>query len=462
DGDTNHINNTIIDGSQPSNPDSGSVVYFVSNEDTNSVLTGFTITGGSGTSLIFLPGWDPKKAGGGIFVLWSGAKIQNNKIINNNVTAIGDTAVDGPAITAGGGSADYVIIRDNQISENSATQVEHYALGGAVTWAGVGTCLFERNRVTANVCTADMAFGGGLSILGRVGLQWTYIVRNNIIKDNILNALDYGGGGGIHIVDCSPEVTNNIISGNVSSHEGGGVWVEDWPNQTGVPKPVFINNTITNNSATHPGGGIYVSGSPQVNVKMMNNILWGNSAPDSIQIDTHNGATIQVRYSDVQGGWPGEGNIDTDPLLAADSLTDSSSCIGAGILQSDFGDGLVLYSPDYDINGRMRPSPAGTNPDMGAWESKWEVPVGLENEIPGLPKKMTLFQNYPNPFNPKTTINYQLPMLSNVELSIYNLLGQKVATLVSKQQSVGYYQIDWDASGFASGIYYYRIEAQAT
>jgi hypothetical protein len=49
DGDTNHVNNTIIDGSQPSNPDSGSVVYFISGEDTSSVLTGFTITGGKGT-----------------------------------------------------------------------------------------------------------------------------------------------------------------------------------------------------------------------------------------------------------------------------------------------------------------------------------------------------------------------------------------------------------------------------
>ena len=50
-------------------------------------------------------------------------------------------------------------------------------------------------------------------------------------------------------------------------------------------------------------------------------------------------------------------------------------------------------------------------------------------------------------------------MSSDVEISIYNLLGQKVATLVSKKQSAGTYQVEWDAMDFASGIYYYRIEA---
>jgi hypothetical protein len=76
-----------------------------------------------------------------------------------------------------------------------------------------------------------------------------------------------------------------------------------------------------------------------------------------------------------------------------------------------------------------------------------------------IPYKFDLIQNYPNPFNPSTMINYQLPMANDVELSIYNLLGQKVATLVSDRQAAGYYQVEWDASGYASGIYYYRLVA---
>ncbi len=76
-----------------------------------------------------------------------------------------------------------------------------------------------------------------------------------------------------------------------------------------------------------------------------------------------------------------------------------------------------------------------------------------------IPQKFDLAQNYPNPFNPTTMINYELPITNYVDLSIYNALGQRMATLVSENQSAGSYQVSWDASQFASGIYYYRIEA---
>ncbi len=78
---------------------------------------------------------------------------------------------------------------------------------------------------------------------------------------------------------------------------------------------------------------------------------------------------------------------------------------------------------------------------------------------PLLPLTFGLSQNYPNPFNPKTIINYELLIINDVDLSVYNLLGQKVATLVSERKEAGYHQVEWDASGFATGIYYYRIVA---
>jgi hypothetical protein len=71
----------------------------------------------------------------------------------------------------------------------------------------------------------------------------------------------------------------------------------------------------------------------------------------------------------------------------------------------------------------------------------------------------SLRQNYPNPFNPTTTIEFALPYSGFVTLKIYNILGEEVATLVSKKLSAGKYKYDWDASSVASGVYLYRLEA---
>ncbi len=79
---------------------------------------------------------------------------------------------------------------------------------------------------------------------------------------------------------------------------------------------------------------------------------------------------------------------------------------------------------------------------------------------PGLPTNLELFQNYPNPFNPVTTITYNLPDLSRVRLEVFDMLGRNVATLVeSEQQQAGRYQVSFDASRLASGMYMYRLQA---
>jgi L-ascorbate metabolism protein UlaG (beta-lactamase superfamily) len=70
-----------------------------------------------------------------------------------------------------------------------------------------------------------------------------------------------------------------------------------------------------------------------------------------------------------------------------------------------------------------------------------------------------LSQNYPNPFNPSTIIQYSLPKPGYVTLKIYNTLGQEVAQLVSQRMDAGTYTEEWNASGFTSGVYYYKLEA---
>jgi hypothetical protein len=86
------------------------------------------------------------------------------------------------------------------------------------------------------------------------------------------------------------------------------------------------------------------------------------------------------------------------------------------------------------------------------------IPVSIADENQII-KVYRLYQNFPNPFNPITKINYQLPQASNVELVIYNILGQKLITLVSKKQDAGLYSYEWNANNFASGIYICRLTA---
>ena len=76
-----------------------------------------------------------------------------------------------------------------------------------------------------------------------------------------------------------------------------------------------------------------------------------------------------------------------------------------------------------------------------------------------LVRTFRLDQNYPNPFNPTTVIAYQIPATSQVELIVYNTLGQKIATLVDRKQEAGFFTEIFDATGLASGIYYYKISA---
>ena len=72
--------------------------------------------------------------------------------------------------------------------------------------------------------------------------------------------------------------------------------------------------------------------------------------------------------------------------------------------------------------------------------------------------EFSLSQNYPNPFNPVTMINYQLATTNNVRLDVFNMLGEKVSTLVSGNQHAGNYSVVWDASGLATGIYLYQLK----
>ena len=95
------------------------------------------------------------------------------------------------------------------------------------------------------------------------------------------------------------------------------------------------------------------------------------------------------------------------------------------------------------------------------YDGTFEYSDVVNVDVDFTPDEYSLSQNYPNPFNPSTTIKYSLPAESNVLLSVYNLIGEKVDELSNGIQQAGTYNVNWNASDFASGIYYYRLDVNS-
>jgi Secretion system C-terminal sorting domain len=91
-------------------------------------------------------------------------------------------------------------------------------------------------------------------------------------------------------------------------------------------------------------------------------------------------------------------------------------------------------------------------------DGKYEYSDVVEVKI-GVPNNYELHQNYPNPFNPSTIIKYSIPKQSSVRLTVFDVLGSEIITLVNKEQLEGNYEIELDGTEFSSGIYFYRISA---
>jgi len=100
----------------------------------------------------------------------------------------------------------------------------------------------------------------------------------------------------------------------------------------------------------------------------------------------------------------------------------------------------------------------GTN--KGVWKRQVSDLVNINKISSKIPSSFSLFQNYPNPFNPTTNIKYQILNNSNVTLKIYDILGKEIATLINNEKhTAGTYEVNWDASTYPSGVYFYKLTA---
>jgi hypothetical protein len=127
--------------------------------------------------------------------------------------------------------------------------------------------------------------------------------------------------------------------------------------------------------------------------------------------------------------------------------------LGAG------SDTIPLQLSVTNIMGFDFPNP----PESSQWYlddyklSRIDTTVGIKDF--SVPIEYVIYQNYPNPFNPSTTIKYSVPELSKVKLTLFNLLGEEVATLVNEEKELGYYQVEFNAANLPSGVYFYQLRA---
>ena len=197
---------------------------------------------------------------------------------------------------------------------------------------------------------------------------------------------------------------------------------------------------------------------------------------------TNNG--FGTRFSGAKSKSAEYFDIDVDTIKTAHIPTLHLSNIES-IEPTDRGVPILFYDSDYDslsAQGRMIGEPVGveyigedykvvtlTFPLYFMEENrskellehilnvKFSEPVTIAASKTQIPESFALDQNYPNPFNPTTIINYQLSTSNDVELSIFNTLGQKIVTLVSEYQQAGSHSVTWDGSDMASGVYYYIL-----
>jgi Secretion system C-terminal sorting domain len=119
-------------------------------------------------------------------------------------------------------------------------------------------------------------------------------------------------------------------------------------------------------------------------------------------------------------------------------------------------------------NGTGNGSYSGTNPTVNLTMNNVILetavydtipPIGIQNLNNGVPVSFSLHQNFPNPFNPVTKIKFDIPKMSSVNIKMYDVIGNEVGVIYSGELAPGYYEADFNASNYASGVYFYKIEA---
>lgn len=290
-------------------------------------------------------------------------------------------------------------------------------------------------------------------------------------RNTTLNScLSYNNNGGYKLWQDDVKLINCIAYGNSSAN------VElDWDNESG--KTTLFNCTffdagtfniwVENTNDTLYMYNCIIAGGDNIGLafELMGvsnyfgdyNIFHNDNADRAIIV----GYTDEFSLEQIQNGeWTQYSGQDVHSLVTFNlnnffvdinsnnlHLTSSSLAVDKGASHN---------APDTDFDGNTRPS--GQGYDIGAYE--YQFPSNLnESGVQTIPELFLLHQNYPNPFNPGTTISWQSPVGSHQTIKVFDVLGNEIATLVDEYKPAGRYEVEFDASHLASGIYFYKLQA---
>lgn len=422
--------------------------------------------------------------------LWGGLILLGYAAIN---TTAGVGQIEGidpnePRAAYGGGSSPndednsgvlrYVSIRHGGSEIAPGDEINALTLGAV----GSGTTI-EYVEVLSNLDDGVEWFGGTVNIKYLVsafnaddGIDYDEGFRGKGQFWLVVQATDFGGrsaeqDGGTNPVNGTPYAIPVISN---ATYIGPGV--SAFPQGDGGEMLIFRDNAggkYYNSIFTEYNGG---QGGVAVRIQdlasgedsrmrlengdlvLRNNIWWqfgaGNTlnliAPQQFVADSlaaNNNLIVNPELASVVRQ-PG-GNLDPRPSPAGPAAS-------GAIPMSDPFFTPVNYYGAFDPNGPLW---------FKGWTALSQYVTGIEENPLGnnlLVKGFEISQNYPNPFNPSTNIRYSLPRAADVKISVYNVRGQLVETLVEGYRAAGEYQVTWNAANLAAGVYFYRFEAPGT
>lgn len=502
DGDTNTVHHTVVDGGGR-----GTVVTFAAAEGEGAQLIGFTVTNGFDVG------------GGGIECTnRSQPVIAHNVIRNNRIDWYGTGG--GIRCESAAPTITHNLIKQNNgayygggiyLKYASGAVVEHNRIVGHMTLSGYGVaygaglyCEESNVLIRYNLFRADSVdFGYGGAIACQGG---TPQIINNTIVDNVVQIASEIGG-----IYCmwsgSPVIVNNIIAGNEDygiGVEGGAspsidyndLWQNGYYNCGPGPNdlccdpqfcdPGNLDFTLHASSCCVGAGqngedlGAYGVGCGVLQVEVIldaDTTYRGAEFSYTVTCTNYTGQFVRFRFQTyaVRDTW-------MYPLIGPVTLRIPPHGFLSGYITHIVPrgapyDDYFLCAEARDLQGQVYdqdcepfvivPGPSGTAFSGGGVEN-WRTEAAAIGEVDLLnlgsrgaekPVEFKLSHNYPNPFNARTEISYTLAEGGEIKLTIFNIGGQLLETLVDGHQEAGEHQVIWDASDYSSGVYFYKLTA---